>query len=205
MRANHIILSLAVAAAPRLAVADPVSVSASAEPSNAWHFGIEPQFGVLVPTSKLHTFVTGGFELDYAIGKITIGADVALTQPSYSSTVMDMRVPGGEASYTIHQTELVAGLLASYRFATSGLVPRVGAGPIVQMLRTHETTSLSPDSSSSQQTKVGFQVAGGIDYQAGPGYLAGDIRFLYSSLDTMLTGSTNAGSIAVLLGYRIVF
>jgi hypothetical protein len=194
----------APASAPAPAPAATATATATAE-AKPWRLGIEPQIGVLVPTSKLHTFVTGGFEIDYAIGRLTIGAGLALTQPSFTSSVMDPRAPNGSTGYTIDQTELVVGLLASYRLSTSRLVPRIGAGPILHMLRTNETTTIAPGTNTSQQTKLGFQLAGGIDYLAGPGFLAADLRLLYSGLDTMLTGSSNAGSIALLAGYRFVF
>jgi hypothetical protein len=118
---------------------------------------------------------------------------------------MDPRVANGVADYTIRQTELVVGLLAAYRLGDGRLVPRVGGGPILHMLRTNETSSPAPGENTSQQTKFGFELVGGADYRLGTGFLAGDIRFLYSKLDTMLTGDSNAGSLALLVGYRLVW
>lgn len=198
---------LLVAAASAVAHADPPQAAATSEAGSEkpWKVGVEPQFGVLVPTSKLGTFVTGGLQLDYAAGNFMISLDGGLTRPSHDGTLMDPRIAGGTATYTIDQTELVIGLLASYRFSTGKLVPRLGAGPVLQMLKSNETTSLAPGENTSTQTKVGFQLVGGVDYRLGGGFLAADVRFLYSGLDTMLTGSSNAGSIALVLGYRIVF
>ena len=60
-------------------------------------------------------------------------------------------------------------------------------------------------SNNSQQTKPGFEATVGVDYAVGPGFLAGDLRFIYSTLDTPLTGSSNAGSLSLAVGYRFVF
>jgi hypothetical protein len=177
--------------------------TARAEPAGArWTVGIEPRLGVLVPTSKLHTFVSGGVEIDYAVGRFAIAADVSLTRPSYSESVMDPRVASGD--YTIQQTELVTGLLATYRLSSGRLQPRLGVGPILHMLRSNETTGAAPGENTSQQTKLGVELLGGVDYRVGTGFVAVDLRFLYSKLDTTLTGDSNAGSIALLFGYRVV-
>jgi hypothetical protein len=38
-----------------------------------------------------------------------------------------------------------------------------------------------------------------------PGFVAGDVRVVYSKLDNLLTGASNAGNIAITMGYRFVF
>ncbi len=184
------------------------SVVAHAEP---WSLGIEPRIGAMLPTSKLGANVTGGVEFDVATPvanhQLTIGLDASFARPSYSSSAMSTQLPGA-IDYTVQQLEVVVGLTANYRFfdATHPLVPRIGAGPVVHMLRTTESTmpAYSGDN-QSQQTKLGFEAAAGVDYAAGPGFLAADLRFIYSSLDTPLTGSSNAGSLSLAVGYRFVF
>lgn len=196
MRAMSVFLFLVAASA--VAGADPAPA--------AWAVGVEPRIGVLVPTSKLGAMAVGGVEVDKPLGPIVLAADLALTRPSYDGSAMDPRIPGGMASYTIHQTELLAGVLASYRFRPErALVPRVGAGPVLQILKSNETTTAAPGENTATQTKLGVEVAGGVDYRLGPGFLAGDVRFVYSKLDTMLTGSSNAGSVSLAFGYRFVF
>ena len=148
-------------------------------------------------------------------GKLVVGLDASLTQPSYSSTVMDSRIPGGMATYGIQQTELLVGATIQYRIpASAKLVPRVGLGPAlhmlktnetIHMLKTNETTNAAPGNNTAQQTKLGLEALAGVDYRVGPGYLAGDLRLIYSGLNTPLTGSSNAGNIGLAVGYRIVF
>lgn len=199
---------LVLAAALPAAHADPApAVTAEASAPAPWSFGVEPRFGAVLPTSKLGAFVVGGLELDKAFGRLGIAADLSLTRPSFDSSVMDARLPGGSATYAIHQTEMVIGLLATYRLLPDdrAIVPRIGAGPVLQLLRSSETTSAAPGTNTAQQTKLGVEVTAGVDHRLGPGFLAGDVRFVYSGLDTMLTGSSNAGSIALAVGYRFVF
>ncbi len=193
------------------AAAQPAESSGTSSSNANWTVGVEPRFGVMLPTSKLHAMAVGGLEVDLATPaldhKLVIGVDLALTQPSYDATAMDPRIPGGSTSYTIKQTEVVVGLTGNYRFApaSAALVPHIGAGPVLHLLKTNETTSVAPGENTATQTKVGVEVGGGVDYRVGPGYLAGDARFIYSGLDTPLAGSTNAGSFALALGYRFVF
>lgn len=183
------------------------SAVAHAEP---WSLGIEPRVGAMMPTSKLGTNVTGGLEIDVATPianhQLTIGLDASFAQPSYSASAMSAQLPG-PVDYTVDQLEVLVGLTANYRFfdATHALVPRIGAGPCVHMLRSTESTMPAyAGSNQSQQTKAGFEATVGIDYAMGPGFLAGDLRFVYSGLDTPVTGSSNAGNLAIVVGYRLV-
>jgi len=179
--------------------------------TTVWTVGVEPRFGVMLPTSKLHAMAVGGVEVDLATPaldhRLGVGIDLALTQPSYDATAMDPRIPGGMTTYKIEQTEMVVGLVGTYRFADASavLVPHVGAGPVLHLLKTNETTSVAPGENNATQTQLGLELGGGVDYRVGPGYVAGDVRFIYSNLDTPLAGSTNAGSFALALGYRFVF
>jgi len=187
------------------------SVTAQApEPTPAWSFGIAPRFGLVAPTSKLGLMVIGGVQVDYATPaldhRLLIGLDWSLTRPSHDGSVMDPRIPS-TADYTVHETEMVLALLASYRLAGSdkALVPWIGVGPMLHFLRTTETTSLAPGENSAVSTEFGVELAGGADFRAGPGFVGGELRAAYSKLDHQLTGATNAGKVAVSACYRIVF
>jgi hypothetical protein len=201
-------------AAPAPDAGAPLAVTASNEDAaKPWTIGIEPRLGVLVPTSKLGTNVMGGVEVDYATPvldrRLVIALDASFARPSHSGTVMSTQLPApGDLGYTVQQLEVVLGLTANYRIFddSHALVPRLGAGPLIHLLKTSETTNPSySGANNSQQTKVGFELTAGVDYKAGPGFLAGDLRFLYSSLDTPITGGSNAGSLAIAAGYRFVF
>jgi hypothetical protein len=182
--------------------------TASAEP---WTMGVEPRFGMTIPTSKLTAMAVGGLEVDYALPvanhQLVAALDFGLTRPSYDASASDPRIPGGMTAYTIHQTEMVIGAVASYRLAPADhtLIPHVGAGPLLHLLKTNETAMLAPGENTATQTKLGVEAVLGLDYTAGPGLLAADLRFLYSGLDTPLTGGSNAGNVELAVGYRFVF
>jgi hypothetical protein len=185
-----------------------VSATGAADP---WTMGVEPRVGVTKPTSKLGAMAVGGLEVDFATPvadhQLIVAIDFSLTQPSYSASATSAQIPGGMTTYDIHQTEVVLGLVGDYRFAAAdqSLVPHAGAGPVVQMLKTNETEGVAPGENTAQQTKVGFELEGGLDIQAGPGLVAGELRVIYSGLDTPLAGGTNAGNIELAVGYRLVF
>ena len=187
------------------------SATAGTPAPAAWRFAVTPRFGVTVPTSKLGAFVIGGVQIDYAPAvadhRLLLGLDLSLTRPSHDSTVMDPRIPGGSGSYAIHETEMAIGLTAAYHLLATerSLVPWVGGGPVLQLLKTTETTSLAPGENTATSTELGLEVFGGADLRVGPGFLVGDLRLVYSKLDHGLTGSTNAGKLALEAGYRFVF
>jgi hypothetical protein len=170
-----------------------------------------PRVGVLIPTSKLGTMVVGGLELDYALPvahhQLVVGLDLSLTKPSYDSSVMDSRIPGGTTMYTIDETEVLVGATIGYRVFPSDhvLVPWGAVGPVLHMLKSSETTTLAPGTNTATSTELGVELAGGADYRLGPGFLVGAARVVYSGLDHRITGDTNAGHVALELGYRLVY
>jgi outer membrane protein W len=212
LRLTTIVLLAAATASAQPAPAAPpaVSATAQAEPTPGWAIGVAPRFGLVAPTSKLGLMVIGGLQIDYVTPaldhRLLIGVDVSVTRPSHDGSVMDTRLPG-PATYTVHEAEMVIALLASYRFAAAdkSLVPWIGAGPMVHLLSTTESTSIAPGDNSEVSTEFGVELGGGADFRAGPGYFGGDLRVAYSKLDHQLTGSTNAGKVAVSACYRFVF
>lgn len=194
-----------------VAAALALPATARAEPAAPWTVGISPRIGVAIPTSKLRAFVIGGVQIDYvptfASHRVMLGLDLSLTRPGYDGTVMDPRIPGGTGTYAVHETEGLVGITAAYRFASarSSVVPWLGAGPVLHLLRTSETTSLAPGSNTASSTELGVEAVGGADVRLGPGFLVADARYVYSRLAHALTGSTNAGDVSLELGYRLVW
>jgi len=190
---------------------DPTSVAAaSPEAAKPWQLGVQPLLGVVVPTSKLGPMVIGAVELDVVLPplehRLVLGLDVSLTRPGHDGSVMDPRIPV-TADYMIHETELAVALLATYRFASqqAAMVPWAGLGPMLQMLKTTETTTIAPGENTAVSSEIGFEFGGGVDYRVGPGFVTGDLREAYSKLDHTLTCSTNAGKLTLAAGYRVVF
>jgi hypothetical protein len=175
-----------------------------------WTADVMPRFGAIAPTSKLGAMVIGGVQVDYLTPaldhRLAIGLDLSLTRPSHAGSVMDPRLPG-EAQFTIAETEMVIALLASYRFAgtEATVVPWVAVGPMLHLLRSTETTSIAPGENTAVSSEPGIELAVGGDYRVGPGFLVGELRAVYSKLDHAITGSTNAGTVAASVGYRLIF
>ncbi|MDB4954787.1 MAG: hypothetical protein JWO36_2356 [Myxococcales bacterium] len=186
---------------------------ARAEPTapQPWSVGVAPRVGVSIATSKLGPFVIGGLQVDVATPiaahRLLVGVDLSVTRPSYDASAMDPRIPSGAGMYTIKETELVVGLVATYRLSSGerSFVPWVGGGPVLHMLKTNETTTLAPGDNTATSTELGVEVFGGADLRVGKGFLVGDLRLVYSKLDHPLTGSTNAGKVGIAVGYRFVF
>ncbi len=199
---------------PVTAAAQPVDTPQPASSSGApapWSVGIEPRVGLSVATSKLGPYVIGGLAIDVATPlaehRFLIGLDLSFTRPSHDAAVMDPRLPGGETSYTIHEQEFGIAVRASYRFAGADatLVPWAGAGPLVHMLKSTETTRAAPGDNTAASTELGVEAGGGVDLRVGPGFVTGDVRLAYTKLAHTITGDTNAGKVAIALGYRFVF
>lgn len=209
MKTSTLILIL-VLSAPAAALAqdeEAVSVMDAAEP---WTIGIAPRIGLTVPTSELGATVVGGLEVDVALPvldrRLVLAVDASITRPGASGSVSDERI-GGTGDYDLDVTELKLGLDVVYRIfgPERRLVPFAGIGPVLHMLRTKETTSFAPGENTAQNTELGLELLGGADFRVGPGYLLGEIRVVYSDLDHLFTGDSNAGNVVTSLGYRIVF
>ncbi len=180
------------------------------EAHHTWSFAIAPRLAITVPTSKLGATVVAGLEIDAALPvadhRLILALDFAMTRPSYDGAGTDPRVNGSYA-YTVKEREVKIGLDAIFRFfdASKQLVPYVGAGPVIHLLKTTETASFAPGENMEQSTKLGFELVGGADYRVGPGLLLAELRVVYSGLDHLFTGDTNAGNLMFGVGYRFVF
>lgn len=188
------------------------SVDASAGskgPGKHWTVGIAPRVGVTIPTSKLGAMAVVGVHVGAAVaarGKLVVGFDASWSRPGRDGSVMDPRVPS-PATYSIDQSEILVGLSVGYRLAGAEkkLVPWIAGGPILHVLHTRETTSIAPGENTARAVEAGLQVGGGVDFLVGPGFVVGDLRVIYSPLDNVLTGDSNAGNVVVAGGYRLVF
>lgn len=175
-----------------------------------WKFGVAGRAALDVPTSKLGPMAAFTLELDAALPvmdhRLGLALGLGWTRPGHDGTVMDPRV-GGEQSYEVDQTEVTIALDATLRLLQGDrkLAPWIGAGPVLVLLQTRETTTIAPGANTEQSTKLGFELAVGADLRAGPGYAVGELRAMYAGLDHRLTGDTNAGNVVVGVGYRLTF
>jgi hypothetical protein len=201
-----LLLGSLIAALPALAAADPAVPGTS----KTWTVGVAPRVGVTVPTSSLGAMAVGGLAVDVPLPiakrQLVIALDASITRPTHDGSLMDDRI-NGAGSYDVKVTELKLGLDVIYRVfgPERRLIPFVGAGPVLHMLKTSETTTFAPGTNTSQNSELGFEIVGGADFRAGPGYVLGELRAVYSKLDHPLTGESNAGNVMLAAGYRAVF
>jgi hypothetical protein len=209
MKTTTVILGLLLVSAPGPARADAPSATLEAA-TDSWSVGVAPRVGLTVPTSKLGPMVVGGLAVDVALpvldGRLVVALDGTITRPSADGSVNDDRI-GGAGDYDVAVTEAKVGLDVIYRVfgPERSLIPFVGAGPVLHMLRTTQTTSFAPGENTAQSTEIGFELLGGADFRVGPGYVLGEARVVYSNLDHLFTGNTNAGNVMISAGYRVVF
>lgn len=186
---------------------DEVQIGASEQ---GWGFGVAPRVGLDIPTSKLGLFVVPAIEFDLFLPvlsrRLVVALDTSFTWPRQDGSGNDPRV-GGDYDYDIDVLELKFALDAIFRFfdETHRFVPFAGLGPAMQYLRSKQTTSLDKGENTEHNVEFGFEVLGGVDFKLGPGYVVGDVRFVYTDLDHKLTGDTNAGNVTIAVGYRFVF
>jgi opacity protein-like surface antigen len=155
----------------------------------AFYSGVE--VGAVTPLLDRHLAVV--FELDWV-------------PPHYSGTIVDPRLPSGSGTFALRQSEVGFLLSAVYRFdnALPGLTPYGGLGPGLYYQRASLTAFNGVNVES--ESKVGFQLLGGADYQLGPGALFGEVRYHFSKVDFVGTGNVNVGGFLALgVGYRLRF
>lgn len=209
MKLTYILSAILLLLVPATARAQSGDVTAESS-ADAWTIGVAPRIGLTVPTSELGAMVVGGLEIDVALpvlGRQLVAAlDVTITRPGADGSVNDTRI-NGAGDWDIGVTEFKIGLDLIYRVfgPERSLVPFAGAGPVLHMLRTTQTTSFAPGENQAQNTELGFEILGGADYKMGPGYLLGEARLVYSNLDHLFTGDTTATNITISTGYRLVF
>jgi hypothetical protein len=187
--------------------APPVVVSTG---DDGFTLGVLPHVGMTIPTSKLGVYVVAGLEVDVALPildrRLILALDASLTRPSHDGSETDPRV-GGAYDFEVKESELKVGLSAVYRVfgKNAAFVPFVGLGPILHMLRTTQTNSLAPGENTEEDTRLGVEVVLGVDFRLGPGALTAEGRMVYSSLDHVMTGDSNAGNVTLSTGYRLLF
>ena len=187
-----------------------VAINTSAATDTSWSIGIAPRLGLTIPTSKLGPMVVGGLELDYLLpvldGRLAATVDISITRPAHDGGATDTRV-GGNGDYDLAESELKLGVGGVFRLSSGDrrLIPWGGLGVVMHMLKTTQTNSFAPGENTSQDTRFGFELVGGADFGVGPGYLLGEVRIVYTGLDHLLTGESNAGNVMASAGYRLVF
>jgi hypothetical protein len=168
------------------------------------------RIGFDVPTSDLDPFLVAALEVDVfppvIDRRLALALDVSFTRPGLSGRGSDPRI-GGEYSYEVEVLQLKAALDVILRLGSDRLapIPFLGLGAICHYLRTEQTTSITPAENTEWSFEPGFEVLAGLDVPLGPGFVVFDFRFVYSDLDHLLTGDSNAGNVTTAAGYRLFF
>ncbi|HEY3356128.1 MAG TPA: outer membrane beta-barrel protein [Polyangia bacterium] len=202
-----------LASAPASAPAAPAADVTATAPAPAGPHGtglvVDLSVGALVPTSKYDTGFLGGLRLGYRLPWLAqrLGVAVGLAYLRTGRTVSgtDPRVPDGTWSADVPTDQLVIDLEIFWRFfdASHRLVPYVGAGPALFLLR--DTPKTYGAENTEDSTQVGFVVQGGADYRLGPGAVFGEVRAQYAGVNRTVPGDHNLGGIGLQVGYRVFF
>ncbi len=177
-------------------------------PAPAWTIALAPRVGGAIPTSKLGPFVSAGLEVDYFLPvlehRLLVAVDGGYSRPGTQRTVTDARI-GGEQKFNLYTHQIEVAVEAIYRFFGNEetLVPYVGLGPVMLMQQSVESARFIVGKQKEQSTDFGLLLKGGADYRLGPGFLLGELRARYATLHHRLTGKSNAGSIDLVVGYRM--
>ena len=97
-----------------------------------------------------------------------------------------------------------------YAPGTKRWTPYAALGPRIYMLRTKVdgqcvTSGNDFGTSTEKNTKVGFGLQLGAEYDLWRGALLGELSVAWSGLDHRTTGDTNTGSLGINVGYRLKF
>jgi len=150
-----------------------------------------------------------GANLPFLAQRFYIFGTAAYTAPTAEGTVPDTRVPDGEFSWDLTQTELMFGLGVHFRFLPNGTIanPYLGAGPQIYLLRTRVDGRAGGQefgTNIEKYTKIGAYAAVGVEISLGPGSLFVQGTFGWARLDRQITGRSNTGSITPSVGYRLM-
>jgi hypothetical protein len=173
-------------------------------------FLVAPKLGLFEPTSRL----SGAFFLGIEAGYVTPALDDRLAvvleldwvRPRASGAVADPRVVAGDGAYNLGNAEVGVLLSAVYRVedALPGLTPYGGLGPGLYFHRA--ATQAFQNTYVETEGRVGLQLMGGADYTLGPGAAFAEVRYHFSRVDFLSTGSANVGGFLALgVGYRLRF
>jgi opacity protein-like surface antigen len=172
---------------------------------------VAPRIGLDIPTSKLNPFLVAAVEFDVFLpvldNRLVLALDFSFTYPREDGSGNDPRI-GGSYDWETKVLELKWALDVIWRFFDDShtLIPYAGLGPVIQYLSTKQTTSIPGSGENTERNaEFGFEILGGLDWQLGPGYLFGDLRFVFTKLDHRFTGDINAGNVTICAGYRFVF
>ncbi len=174
-------------------------------------FMVAPKIGLFEPTSRLSGAFFAGLEAGYLTPALDTHLAIVLeldwVRPKASGTVTsDHLVAGAGGDYSLGNAEFGVLLSAVYRIENiaAGITPYGGLGPGLYFHRT--ATTAFGNTYVETEGRVGFQMLAGVDWMLGPGAAFGEIRYHFSRVDFISTGTSNVGGfVALSVGYRFRF
>ena len=148
-----------------------------------------------------------GYMLPYLRRLLSVTVSAGLSAPSTSGSASDSRVPGGSFTYEAGQTQVGLGLTLTARVPLGRIVPYVGVGPRLILVRTQSSgvaTAAPIDQSSETSTEIGIGVPVGVDFLLGPGRIFAEGQLLWTGIAQRSSGESSLGAINLCAGYRFV-
>lgn len=204
-----ILLTAATANAER-----PLSTTRELPPHDRGGGILGARLGVLLPQAfsplQASHFIEleGGYLLPFARRLLAVTASVAHSAPTTEGSGVDPRLPGGGYRYHIRQDQLILGLNIQARIPLGRLMPYLGLGPRLFLLRTTTTGGATGGTafpeSQEVSTEAGLGAPVGVDLRLGPGQLFAEGQLLYAPLAQRVTGEQSVGAFTLCAGYRLV-
>lgn len=153
-----------------------------------------------------------GYMLPFLRRLLSVTVSAGLAAPSTSGSASDSRVPGGSFTYEAGQTQVGLGLTLTARVPLGRIVPYVGVGPRLLLVRTQSSgaataataVAVAIDQSRETSTEVGVGVPVGVDLLLGPGRLFAEGQLLWTGIAQRSSGESSLGAINLCAGYRFV-
>ena len=180
--------------------------------------GLKAGVGISQPFSDLGTGpefeIEGGYTLPWVEKRLRALLQVGYERTGANGDVTDARFEGGGYGFDLTEDKLtVMPAIYGQYFAPGAKrwTPYAALGPRIYMLRTKIDAKSEGDpaesfgGSNEKNTKVGFGLQLGAEYNLWKGALLGELQMAWSKLDHRTTGDTNTGSLGINLGYRLKF
>jgi hypothetical protein len=164
----------------------------------------------LSPTFTLAAEADWLSPLELALGRLALELELAYSNPFYTNTVSDTRLPGGSYTYTTNEQAL--GIFVGPKYfilpADRTIVPWASLGVRIQFIDSHLDGSASGAEFGTVDetgTHLAFvaQIGGG--YRLGPGLLCVELQLLSSVIRHLVTGRVNIGDLDLRLGYSLTY
>lgn len=197
---------------PAVALAETSKTDVVAAPvKETPRFMVAPKIGLFEPTSRLSGAFFAGLEAGYVTpaldNHLAVVLELDWVRPKASGTVTSGNlVTGADGAYSLGNAEFGVLLSAVYRIenVAVGITPYGGLGPGLYFHRT--ATNAFGNTYIETEGRVGFQMLAGVDWTLGPGAAFGEIRYHFTRVDFISTGTSNVGGfVALSVGYRFRF